>query len=231
MRLDWDGLERKIQKRRDDRRKIVDHPSIITRKAIPDTFEDWLPHVKFPHIDEMDEGGMIEVCAADLNAVQRLVLARFPLGQLRENGAPVPYRLIFGKARRVFFTSLVFALWLFYSVRFQRTKWMSLYHLQKQETIRPQKDQINYSLLKMPREWVGDPVGPATWFAGNTAFIGPSLTPNLRSTWALNTAGHSESTASDAARSGFLNGLHMSEVRQYRHAGTVWAAADKTVNR
>lgn len=193
--------------------------------AVPDTLEEFLEHVYWPHIRDIDPitGGPAPV--STLNAMQSDYLDRRTAWRFdSETGQPLGGRDIVGKARQVRMTSLCFAAILYHMIRLQGTRYVTVFQIEDEKILGAAKDRIWFALERLSKSH-------PEWMYGqkmHKAIIGDRIRIG-RSRWELVSAGATEAVASKIGRSGSIFGLHLTECREYAHPSALFAAASECV--
>ena len=184
--------------------------------AIPDTVEGFLPYVFWPHISDVDSKGPVPVNT--VNPMQVDFLKQRASFRVGDDGRPQGGRDIVVKSRRIRMSSLCFAMIIWAGLRFPGTRYVSVFQLKDPLILAEVRNQIIFALERLPRHWVG----PPPYHTGWNFKIGNSR-------YDLATAGSSAAVASKVGRSGRIDGLHLSEVREYRYPIQLFSAAAKSV--
>jgi hypothetical protein len=182
---------------------------------LPSTFTEFVKHIFWPHIEEMDENGPKPI--AELNPMQ-LDFEKHSAGFRIRDGQMIGGRDVVVKSRRVQMSSYIYAKIIYAMLRFSGIRALTVYQLKDKAIIDTAMEQIEFALSRLPPEWVG----PAPYSVASTFKLNGSR-------WDLSTAGHALKVARKLGRSGRIDILHLTETRDYAHPSAVAMAALKCV--
>ena len=192
-------------------------------EAFPTTLEEFLPRVKWPHIDDPGRE------ASDLNSIQEAFLEERTIFRYDSFGMPFGGKDLIAKPRRVAMTSLIYAGIMYEMCRFKNRRYVTVLH--ETDAMLIAFLQLKFAIERLPGNWLGRSVAEV-FGTQNEDKIGKNAKLRIRigsCIWDFILSGKTLEQAKGRGRSTPIHGLHMSECRDYKYPAELFASLSKCV--